>query len=256
MNQLTVNQLSFTVPGEQGAIHLLEEVSLGLCAGECIGILGPNGAGKSTLVKLLAGLLPAARGSVALNNQPIGEMSPAQRAMSIAYLAQRIELAWSLTVRDVVQLGRLAHRSADNDSIVDRIAARTNIAHLLSRSALSLSGGELMRVHVARLLATDADVILADEPIAGLDPYYQLEVMSLLADEARNEKIVVVVLHDLSMALRYCDRVVVLHEGQVAANGAPAEVLDERLLEQVYRIEAQQIDAADGKVIVPIQRKT
>ena len=89
MNQLTVNQLSFTVPGEQGAIHLLEEVSLGLCAGECIGILGPNGAGKSTLVKLLAGLLPAARGSVALNNQPIGEMSLAQRAMSIAYLAQQ-----------------------------------------------------------------------------------------------------------------------------------------------------------------------
>ena len=224
----------------RGSRTVLDQVSLAGMRGELIGVVGPNGAGKTSLMRVLAGLEPPAEGAVALDDAPLATLSPQTRARRIAYLAQSDALAWPLETQALVALGRIPHRavlsgeSAHDREAATRALARCDAQIFKGRAVTTLSAGERARVLLARALAVEAPVLLADEPIAALDPLHQLTVMTLLRDEARRGACVIVVLHELSLAMRFCDRLAVLHAGRLAAIGRPAEIVGNGVLEHVF----------------------
>ncbi|MEJ7926135.1 ABC transporter ATP-binding protein [Sphingobium sp. AN641] len=238
----------------------LSDVDVALEPGSLIGIIGPNGAGKSTLIRAMLGLLPAQAGCVTIDGQDAGRMDRRAIARSIAYLPQGQTLHWPLAVERLVALGRLPHLgpmsrlTATDAAIVDEAMARADVAHLKGRVATELSGGERARVLLARALAVGAPALVADEPLAALDPGHQIDVMDMLAREARGGALVVTVLHDLTMAARYCDRLLLLDGGRLVADGAPMDVLTAEALAAVYGIYAL-VEARDGvPMIVPSRR--
>lgn len=228
--------------------------------GSLIGVIGPNGAGKSTLIRAMLGLIPAHRGRVMLDGKPVAELPRREVARTVAYLPQGQTLHWPLSVERLVALGRLPHlaplsRISDGDlAIVEDAMVRADVAHLRGRSAIELSGGERARVLLARALAVGAPGLIADEPLASLDPGHQIEVMELLAQEAANGALVIAVLHDLTMAARYCDRILLLDGGDLAADGPPLDVLTPERLRDVYGISAMVCTAGDMPMVVPLAR--
>lgn len=210
-------------------------------AGQVTGIIGPNGSGKTTLLRVLAGVQPPSAGQVLLKDTPLSTFSPAARARRLAYLPQNGTVAWPLRVREVAALGRLPLSPAP----LDRPTAedRTAIARALDRAACTsladrpfpdLSGGEKARALLARALATEAPILLADEPVAALDPAHQVKILTSLRAEATRGGCVVLVLHDLSLAARFCDRLALLTDGTLAAAGPTAAVLTAPLLEAAF----------------------
>ncbi|HEX7853088.1 MAG TPA: ABC transporter ATP-binding protein [Sphingobium sp.] len=243
-----------------GRRRVLENVSATLEAGKLAGIIGPNGAGKSTLVRAMLGLTPIAAGSVRIDAQDIAALPSRDLARRIAYLPQGQTLHWPLSVERLVALGRLPHlaplsrMSAEDQAIISEAMARADVTHLAGRVATELSGGERARVLLARALAVGASGLVADEPLASLDPGHQIDVMTLLRREADAGGLIVAVLHDLTMAARYCDRLLLIDGGRLVADGPPAEVLTSDLLRSVYGIRAL-VDTADGAtMVVPIER--
>lgn len=207
-----------------------------LCpAGAVTGILGPNGAGKSTLLKAVAGLLPIT-GRVTLGGIDLAGLSPRDRARRIGYLPQDHRLHWPVAVREVVRLGQLAHPDGRiNAAGIEQAMADTDITALADRPATALSGGERARVHLARVLAGTPAVILADEPVAALDPAHQITVMELLRRQAVHAgRCVVLVLHDLTLAARFCDQVILLQDGRMTAADSPRQVMTPDRLEALY----------------------
>lgn len=238
--------------------RLLDAVNFRLGAGELTGIIGANGAGKSTLLKCLAGL-QAADGELLLDGQPMATLSAAQRARRLAYLAQGHRVHWPLAVHDVVALGRLPHgdgRSAHDAAIVNRMLAATASSALAQRNVLTLSGGERARVMLARALASEPAILLADEPLAALDPAHQLSIMQLLTREAASGLAVAVVLHDLVLAARFCHRLVLLHQGKLIADGPPATVLNDALLAQAFGIRVVHLEHEQYRLPIPWQLST
>jgi len=240
--------------------RIVQDVSCTVRAGEIVGVVGSNGAGKSTLLKAMCGLIPAASGSVALDDRKITEMTSIVRARTIAYLPQRHVLHWDLSLYQTVSLGRLPHvvgmdrlTQADRDAI-RRAMETAEISGFAERQVGTLSGGELARGMLARALAVEAPFLFADEPIAALDPYHALHIMQLLRELARSGRTVVVVLHDLTLALRFCDRLLLMQGGRVVAEGSPQEVLAPVRLEAAYRVQAEY-GLRDGEpYIVPWRR--
>jgi iron complex transport system ATP-binding protein len=235
-----------------GDAEILKNVSLTVDRGEIVGLVGPNGAGKTTLLKLLAQLLEADGGQVFWNDAPIAALDERARSRALAYLAQGAPAHWPLPVEKLVELGRIPHlawwqglATADRDA-VDRALVDAEVAHLRERLVTTLSGGERTRVLLARVFATGPQLILADEPVASLDPYHQLHVMSLLQGHARGGGAVLVVLHDLNLAARYCDRLVLLDEGQVRAEGVPREVLADTALAEAYGVGVELVEDQAG----------
>lgn len=235
---------------------LVDGLGLELRPGEFVGIIGPNGAGKSTLLRLLAGLLVPDAGEVRLQGRPLRHWARRERARRLAYLPQTPASSWSLTAAELVALGREPHRpmlaapSAADRAAIARAARLCDVTGLLDRDVATLSGGEAMRVHLARTIATEAPVLLADEPIAGLDPHHQLRLLALLARLARAGSTVVAVLHDLTLAGRFCDRLALLDQGRLIAAGPPGEVLTDAALAAIFGVTARrQIAAADGLVL-------
>lgn len=217
-----------------------------LCpAGTVTGILGPNGAGKSTFLKAVAGLLPIT-GRVMLGGDDLAGLSPQDRARRIGYLPQDHRLHWPITVREVVRLGLLAAAGHDDDPIrvdqvqvdqarVNQAMADTDVTALANRPATALSGGERARVHLARVLAGSPAVILADEPVAALDPAHQITIMALLRRQAVSAgRCVVLVLHDLTLAARFCDQVILLQDGRMTAADSPRQAMTPERLETLY----------------------
>lgn len=242
-----------------GDRHAVRDIDLALEPGGLIGIVGPNGAGKSTLVRALLGLAPC-RGRVEIDGGDISGIPRGDIARRLAYLPQGQTLHWPLSVERLVGLGRLPHLapmskiSALDQAAVDRAIDRCDVAHLRGRIATELSGGERARVLLARALAVEADGLVADEPLASLDPGHQIDVMDLLRAEAQTGKLVVTILHDLTMAARYCDRLVLLNGGRIAADGPPLDVLSETNLCKVYGIRARVEATEVGPVVVPLGR--
>ncbi len=239
---------------------LLDGVSLSVAPGALLGIVGPNGAGKSTLLRVMAGVLDPDGGSVALDSRDMGDWGAHDRAQRIAYLPQHPACHPAMAVARVVALGRLPHLSAwqgpgaaDRDAI-GRAMADTDVGHLADRRAGSLSGGEHARVMLARALAAEAPLLLADEPVADLDPYHGLEVMDRLADLARAGRTVVVVLHDLTLAARYCARIALMDHGRVVAEGPPADTLSPANLAAIYRIAALRGEDGGESFLLPWTR--
>ncbi|MFB9887301.1 ABC transporter ATP-binding protein [Balneatrix alpica] len=212
---------------------MLAPVNLQLRSGQLCVLLGPNGAGKSTLLRTLAGLQANYQGQLHWLNQPLQQLDYQARSRLLAYLPQQPQCAWGLQVEDVVALGRLPHGKAQLDNVVEAILSQTDCQRLRQRSLHQLSGGEQARVLLARALAVQAPLLLADEPIAGLDPRHQLQMMQLLQDYSR-EQGVLLVLHDLNLAARFADQIWLLDEQGQLTQGPPAEVLTAERLQQVY----------------------
>lgn len=244
----------------RGARDVLHGVSLHAAAGEVVGLIGPNGAGKSTFCAALAGLLPVREGVLTLAGRPLAGLAPRERAKLLGYLPQAPECHWPLLVEQVVALGRLPHRGAwGGAGEADRAAvaaalARLEVGGLADRLFTQLSGGERMRVLLARAIAGAPRVLLADEPVDGLDPAHQLEVMELLREQAAAGCAVVVVLHDLALAGRFCDRLVLLEQGRVLAAGPAAAVLTGDNCARAYGVETVRLEHAGGAVLVPWRR--
>lgn len=225
-----------------GKQRLLDGVDLALHAGELLGVIGPNGAGKSTLLKILAGVQTPDSGMLLLNGQPYSALSPRARARQLAWLEQRPTVQWPLRVEQVVALGRLPHGSLHDSAANTAIAAAlhgTDTAEFATRAFHTLSEGEKLRVNLARVLAGSPRVLLADEPVAALDPWHQWQVMELLQNLADVGMGVVVVLHDLTLAARFCDRLLLLDHGNCVATGNAEQVLSRAHLAAVYRIDAE-----------------
>jgi iron complex transport system ATP-binding protein len=213
----------------------LKAVSAVLEPGSVTAICGPNGAGKSTLLQCLAGLLAPDAGEVTLDGTPLATVPPRERARSIGYLPQLGEIAWDLSVAALAGLGRLPHGDRGEAQIA-AVLAMLDLAHLAARPVSTLSGGERARALLARVLAGEPRWILADEPLAALDLSHQLALLRHLRGAADKGAGVVLVLHDLGLAMNHADRVLVLHHGRLAADGPPEQALAEPLIDQVWGV--------------------
>lgn len=237
-----------SVTGEDAAV-LVQPLDLVLRSGELVALVGPNGAGKSSLVRALAGVA-SHTGSALLDGAPIAAMAAPLRARRIAWLPQVLPPAWPVSVRDAVALGRFAYgvtpgQLADADArAVDAALRLCDVADLGQRRITTLSGGELARVHLARALAAETPVLLADEPTAALDLAHRWTLMQVLSAQAKQDRVVLVVVHDLALAARWADRVLVMMAGRMVADGPPADVLTPALLADIFGINAKV--AIDG----------
>jgi iron complex transport system ATP-binding protein len=238
-----------------GGRNVVDGVDLAIKPGELVVVVGPNGAGKTTLLKAVAGLL-SSKGTIAIEDTPLTRLSLAEQARRVAYLPQGHVFHWPLAVEDIVALGRLPRGAGADLSDVDRVAvmramADTGVTDYAGRPVTTLSGGERARVALARVLATEARLLLADEPTASLDPRYQLIVLDILRRHADNGGAVVAVLHDLGLAARHADRIVVLDQGRIVADGAPRDVLTKPLLANTFGVNAQIVTLVDAPVVIP-----
>lgn len=239
-----------------GGRRIVEHVSAEL-AGGVTGLIGPNGAGKSTLVRAIAGLVRS-EGAIRIDGTNIGAMPLRDRARCIAYLPQGQSVHWPLTVERLVALGRLPHLApfarpgaADGEAI-EAALERTDLFGLRDRPVDQLSGGERARALLARALAVEARLLLADEPLAALDPAHQIDVMRLLRAEADRGATVIAVLHDLTLAARWCDRLLLIDQGRLVADGSPRDVLSPERIGAVYGVSAFIGEAGGEPLIVPL----
>lgn len=234
-----------------GQATLLDQVSMAVDAGELVAVVGPNGAGKSSLLSVLAGDQRPGSGTVTVAGQDVFSLRPAKLARLRAVLPQRVTLAFPFTVAEVVEMGLHARRRDGDGEAVAWALAVTDVAHLAGRRYPTLSGGEQARVSLARVLVQQAPVLLLDEPTAALDLRHQEQVMRVARDRAAEGDAVVVVLHDLNLAAAYADRVVLLRDGRIAAQGPPAEVLDAEVLSDVYACPVEVRDTGEELLVLP-----
>ncbi|MEE7475163.1 ABC transporter ATP-binding protein [Methylobacterium hispanicum] len=237
---------------------ILTDIDLALERGRFVGLVGPNGAGKTTLLRVLAALVAPARGRVTLDGHALSGMNRDERARRIAALFKGADVSWPMTVREIVALGRLPHRRAfaglsdADEAAVARAMVRTDVGHLADRTEPTLSSGERMRALLARALAVEAEWLLVDEPVTALDPAHQLDAMALLRAASRDGTGVVAVLHDLALAARFCDRIVVLSGGRLVADASPEGALTDALLARIFGVTAERGRAVDGtRYILP-----
>ncbi|MSR78033.1 MAG: ABC transporter ATP-binding protein [Candidatus Omnitrophica bacterium] len=239
---------------------ILDEVDFDLNAGEMVGIIGPNGAGKSTLIRVLAGILHQNRGDIHYSSEAGKKIHGTELSRSISYIPQRQEIYWPLLVERTVALGRFPHLMSDQDlneedkRVVESAMEATGIVHLRDRPVNTLSGGERTLVLTARALAVEPKIILADEPVQGLDPNHELQVMEILHARVKSGCGAAVVLHHLNLAIRFCDRLFLLDRGKIRASGKPSDVLSSENLKQSYGIQAHRIEVGNDFFLLPWQR--
>jgi len=254
MNLVEASNVTF---GYRGA-PVLRDVGFAIGAGELVGLCGPNGAGKSTLLRLLLGLHTPSAGRVMLAGTPLAGLSRRQIARHAALLPQDAPVDVPLSVREAVALGRLPHlgrlqaETAADVEAVTRALAATDTTALAERPLTELSGGERHRVHLARALAQEAPLLLLDEPIAGLDIAHQLAAMDLLRATATAGRAVLVALHDLALAGRRCDRILLLADGALDADAPPAAVLTRDTLARVFGVRADVRLDPTGRPVVDV----
>ncbi|MFD0858145.1 ABC transporter ATP-binding protein [Roseovarius aquimarinus] len=250
MSLLSLERFGVALRGRE----IFRDVDLTIAPGEFVGLIGPNGAGKTTLMRAALGLI-AAEGRSSL-----AEMAPRLRAKAAAWMPQAREIAWPVSVETLVMLGRVPHlgagqrATAEDHAATDAAIERMGLAPLRQRAATRLSGGEAARALIARALAQETPLLMADEPTAGLDPAHQISTMETFAALAAQGKSCLVSLHDLGLAVRHCTRLVLLAPGGgLVADGAPAEVLTPERLDAVFGIEAAWRDGEGGPIFQPMR---
>jgi iron complex transport system ATP-binding protein len=250
---LTLENVSVSLGGRV----IVAGASVSLDKGRFVALIGPNGAGKTTLLKAMAGLLPS-QGRVTLDGAEMAALSRRDRAKRVAYLPQGHQVHWPLTARDVVALGRFphgladpAHLTPDHARAIDAAMARTETTAFADRAIMTLSGGERARVMLARVLAVEAPVLLADEPTASLDPRHQITVMNDLKAESRRGALVIAVTHDIALASRLADAIVLMNEGRIVAQGTPGEVLTDTALAEVYGVRVLRQSLGGEHLVMP-----
>jgi len=245
------------------ARKVLDEISFEADGGEFIGLIGPNGSGKTTLLKIIDGILKPRVGSVYLDCKRISELDPKELARELAMVPQTADLSFDLKVFDVVMMGRYPHlgrlsfeREVDEEKVKFWMEL-TNTLHLADRSIREVSGGERQRVLIARALAQEPRILLLDEPTSNLDVCYQIEIMSLLRELVDKLGLTIIcAIHDLNLAARYSDKIILINGGRIKGIGRPIEVLTEENLRDVFKIEAKIKYDQDSKSLTIIPIKT
>jgi iron complex transport system ATP-binding protein len=243
-----------SVSVRRGARTILEDVSLSVEPGEVLGLIGPNGAGKTTLLRAALGLQKLSGGEARLGGRPLASLGESERAAIAGYLPQERRVAWNMPAREVAALGAAALPPAQGHAIADACLAELEVSALADRGVLDMSGGERARVLLARLLATRAPLLVADEPAAGLDPEAQLLILERLRQRAADGAAVIVTSHDLALAARACDRLAVLHEGRLKALAPPREALSAQVLAEVFALDGALIETPTGLTLAARRR--
>lgn len=248
MTELRVNNLSVRIGGRL----ILNDVSFEATSREVIGLIGPNGTGKSTLLRAILGLIPSS-GTIELFGKQ--NLTARERAKKACYVPQDREIAWPLSVRHIVSLGRTPFLSStgglskSDEALVSEAMKQVDIEHLAQRNVLELSGGERARVLIARALAQNAPLLIADEPTAGLDPAHQIALMEMIVARTHCQGLAIVTVHDMGLAARWCNRLLVLHNGTLVADGAPADVLVPDMFARVYGVDVSVAPGTMGPVV-------
>ncbi|SDS71680.1 iron complex transport system ATP-binding protein [Halopseudomonas sabulinigri] len=258
MSIISVNDLHFSYQSKA----VLQKVNLQIPQGKLVGIVGPNGSGKSTLLKLLARQIHQQRGEILLQGSHLASYSMKALAKVLAYLPQHPILANGIRVEQLVHYGRHPHQgwlnqwSAEDARQVAAACERMQLQDILQQNASSLSGGQAQRAWLAMILAQNTEIVLLDEPTSALDIGHQTEVMEAIAQITAEGKTVLLVIHDLGMAARYCDELIALSDGQVQAVGPAREVITKDLVDRLYHTDVDILAApGDGApVIVPRRR--
>lgn len=251
MAELYVRDIDLTL----GQRDVLRSASLQVKPGELVVLLGPNGAGKTMLLRAVLGLVKRRRGSVQLGGDDPARLSAAERARRLSYLPQSRSLAWPLRVRDMVTLGRFAHGASpgrlghEDDGAVERALAACDLQTLADRPCDALSGGELCRAHLARAMAAEAPLLLADEPTEALDPLHQYQVLNLIRTYADAGNGALVVLHEAALAARFADRLAWMRNGRIVADGPPEETLTPARMAEVYGVRSTVRRLGDDWVV-------
>lgn len=244
MSALHLEKLSVT----RKSRRIIDRVDLQIAHGEFVGLIGPNGAGKTTLLRAALGLLPIS------GRSNLAAMSLTERAEHAAFIPQSREIAWPMPVESLIALGRIAHPAAarrTDRAAIERALTALNLHDLRNRPATELSGGEQTRALIARALAQETPLLIADEPITGLDPAAQISVMQLFSQLAAKGGTVFASLHDLGLAARHCSRLVLLDQGRIVADGPAEAVLTQDNLAQVFGISGQLLRNPEGIVFYP-----
>lgn len=258
MTHLQAERISIAYNGKS----VVNDLSLSVSAGEVIGLIGPNGAGKTSVLRGLAGLHPLRSGQALLDGRNVHCLAPSERARSIGYVPQGETHTWSLTVEEVVLLGRAPHRgwllpySSTDRATAEKAITQTDLLHLRTRPVDKLSGGERQRTLIARALAQEARILLLDEPTANLDFRFQMQVLDLARELASKHGLAVLVaIHDLGMAARYCDRLVLIADGREFVSGAPEDVFTPQNLQTVFGVQGQLYRDPLGQWAISAKRK-
>jgi iron complex transport system ATP-binding protein len=236
---LSVENIHFSYANQA----ILQDISFDVQAGTFVGLIGPNGAGKSTLIKLIAGLLPLKQGRLTISGRNSSDLTGRQRARLMAYVPQSIELHFPFSVREVVRMGRFAHRAGliahdpQNEEAVSTSIRTMDLQSLAEHPFTTLSGGEKQRAVIASALAQESDLLLLDEPTSALDLKHQQLILTQLKQQVQaQKKTTLFVTHDINLAAQFCDRLLLMHEGHLVADGTPKEVLQFRLIQKVYGV--------------------
>ena len=241
MVQLNIENLSLTLSDTP----VVKAVSFEAKAGEFVALIGPNGAGKTTIIKAIAGLARYS-GIIHIDKQEVKTMPAVMRGQILSYIPQGHDVHWPMCVKDIVRLGRLPFGAVssledpDDEAIVLKALQLTDLEEFSERRFDQLSGGEKSRVMIARALATKASILLADEPTAALDPYNQLYMLELLKSQVKQGKCVIAVLHDITLAAQFADKIILLDNGKVVSCGPAANVLTLENMRNVYQVEVAQ----------------
>jgi len=237
---------------------VLQDISLNFQPGEFTGVIGPNGSGKSTLLKLIGGILPSPSETVFFKNKELSQYKKKELAVSIAWIPQEKQMAFSFKVIDIVLMGRhpylspLSFEGKDDYQIAEDAMRQTQVLEFAHRRFNEISGGEKQRVMIASAISQKPDLMLLDEPTSALDIKYQIEVLNILKRLNEDEnKSLILAMHDLHLASKFCKRLVLLQKGQVFCEGTPAEVLKKEILEEVYEVKVKIFkDDEDGSLLV------
>ena len=236
----TIIQVNDVTVGYDRGERILHDLNFSIQAGDFVGIIGKNGAGKSTLLKSMRGFLPLDKGEILLADRRVQNYSQRELARKIAYLQQQVELTFDYTVRDMVMAGRYPYKKwwqqqgDEDDRIVEACMKYTDVLDMAERPIRALSGGQRQRVLLAKVLAQQTPVLFLDEPAAGLDLFYQEQIFRFCRELSVRGKTVVMVVHELNLADRYCSRLMLLKQGNVLADAAPQQVLTDELLSAGY----------------------
>nr|WP_255500649.1 ABC transporter ATP-binding protein [Caulobacter sp. 17J80-11] len=227
----------------------MSDVDAAFAPGTLTAVCGPNGAGKTTFIKAALGVVKPKAGRVRLFGREPHQVAPDARAGLAGYLPQERRIGWGMSALRIAALGAITAAPADAEARALAALERVGLSGLADRGVFEMSGGERARVLLARLLVTGAPLLLADEPVAGLDPDAQLLTLELLRAETARGATAIVTLHDLSLAARFCDQVLVLDHGRAAAQGAPLEALSPAVLKSAFHLDAAWTDTPHGPVL-------